>query len=69
MASGNERSWHLCPFVKAGFVGREARESHPPAPERTICRQVPMVTNKVKDHDRLLGYIPCHSGMVSRKYV
>ena len=76
MASGNERSWHLCPFVKAGFVGREARESHPPAPERTICRQVLMVRSKVKDHNRLPGYIPCHSrirergpGMVSRKYV
>lgn len=59
-----------------GFVGREARESHPPAPERAICRQVPLVSSKVKDHSRLLGYTPCHSrirergpGMVSRKYV
>lgn len=62
----------MCPFVKAGFVGREARESHPPAPERAICRHVPMVSSKVKDHSRLLGYSRIRErgpGMVSPKYV
>ena len=76
MASGDERSWCLCPFVKGGFVGREARESHPPAPERIICKQVPLVRSKVMDHSRLLGYTPCHPrigergpGVVSWKYI
>lgn len=47
-------------------MGREARESHPPAPERTVCRQVPKVRSKVEDHSRLLGYTPCHSRIRER---